>query len=115
MANEDIQNDLVVEVMALVERFQSGDFGPVKDRAEWEQLVASRPPEERELLDELARFVDLWRYLREHKEKLGPAVVNSLRQMGKLSIPERVAELKEINLGLMERVGNADPNTQLRN
>ena len=116
MANEDIQNDLVVAVMAMVERFQAGgDFGPVKDRVEWEKLVASEPPEERELLEELARFVDLWRYLRERKEKLGSAILTSLAQVTKLPVPERVALLKEINIELMKRVGDAGPGAQLRN
>jgi hypothetical protein len=94
---------------------RGGDFGPVKDRAEWEKLVVAQPPEERELLDELARFVDLWRYLRERKERLGSTILTSLAEAAKLPVAERVALLKQINMELMKRVGDAGPGAQLRN
>lgn len=115
MANDDVQNDLVVEVMNLVGRYQAGgDYGPVEDRAEWEKLLASKSPEERELLEQLARFADLWRYFRERKEKLGGEVLNALKQVKTMPVPERIALFREINLKLMERVGDAGSGARLR-
>jgi len=35
---------------------------PSATREEWDQLLAESQPETRDLLAELARFADLWRY-----------------------------------------------------
>lgn len=115
MAKDDKQNQFSAEVNKLLNRFRSGgDLAPIEDRGEWDKLVASKPPEERELLEQLSRFSDLWRYFQERKEKLGPEIVKRVRGLNKLPVPERVAQLKDINQKLMERVGNADPGAQLR-
>ena len=115
MANDDVQNDLVVEVMNLVGKFQpGGDSGPVEGHAEWEKLLASKSPEERELLEQLARFADIWRYFRERKEKLGGEVLNALKQVKTMSVPERIELFREINLKLMDRVGDAGQGARLR-
>ena len=115
MAKDDDQNELVVEVMKMVNKFQSGgDLGPIEDRREWEKLVESKPPEERELLEQLARFADLWRYVQEQKQKLGEGIVAALGRLRTLPVPERIASLKEINQKLMERVGSAGQGAQYR-
>lgn len=99
----------------LFKRFQkNGDVAPIKDRSEWEKLVASKPPEESELLIELARFADLWRYLQGREEKLGSEIVGAISRAHQLPVPERIARLKEINQKLMERVGDAGEGAQLR-
>src|SRR5262249_36966978 len=99
----------------LFKRFEKdGDLGPIEDRNEWDKLVESKPPEERELVKELARFADLWRYFQERKEKLGPEIVNAISQVNSLPVPERIARLKEINQKLMERVGDAGQGGQFR-
>ena len=115
MADHDAQTDLVVEVMKLVNKFQpSGDLGPIEDRREWDKLVESKSPNERELLEQLTRFADLWRYFQERKEKLGPEIVGAVSQLHTLSISERTASLKEINQKLMERVDGAGQGVQFR-
>ena len=115
MAKDDDQNELVVEVMKMINKFQpGGDLGPIEDRHEWEKLVGSKPPEERELLEQLARFADLWRYFQEQKQNLGEEVVADLCQLRTLPVPERIASLKEINQKLMERVSGAGQGAQFR-
>lgn len=115
MADDTPQKELLQEMSRLFKRFKlGGDLAPIEDRGEWDKLVASRPPEERELLKELARFTDLWRYFQERKEKLGPEIVNAIRDVHKLPVPERILRLKEINQKLMERVGDASEGAQLR-
>ncbi len=106
----------LLEVMTLVgKRLGSGgDLAPIEDREEWEKLVASKPPEERQLLEELARFVDLWRYFRERNERLGPKMVGAVRELHSLPIAERIERLKQINLELMERVGDGGQGAQSR-
>jgi hypothetical protein len=112
---DDATEELESGVERLLGRFQpGGDRGPIEDRQEWEKLVASKPPEERELLDQLARFSDLWRYLQEHKQNLGQEIVDRIRELNKLQLADRIVEIKAINQKLMERVGDAGDGAQLR-
>jgi hypothetical protein len=115
MADDNPQKALLQEMAHLCKRFEEGgDLAPIKDRNEWDKLVESKPPEERELVKELARFADLWRYFQENKEKLGTEIVSALSQVNQLPVPERTARLKEINQKLMERVSDAGPGAQFR-
>jgi hypothetical protein len=116
MPNEDAQGDLLVEVMKLLQKFQpGGKLGPISDRDEWEKLVQSHTSQDHELLKELTRFGDLWRYFQEHKEKLGPTVLSLLKEMPKLEVPERIRRLREINQKLMERIPDAGKGLEFRN
>jgi hypothetical protein len=115
MADDTPQRKLLQEMARLLKRFEKGgDLAPVEDRDEWDKLVESKPPEERELVKELARFADLWRYFQERKEKLGPEIVSAVSQVQKLPVPERIVRLKAINQKLMERVGDAGQGAQFR-
>src|SRR5216683_4881195 len=108
MPDEDAQNDLLVEVMKLLQKFQpGGESGPIADRAEWEKRVQAHAPQDRELLQELTRFGDLWRYFQENKKKLGPAILSALKEMPKLAVSERIQRMREINQKLMERIPDA--------
>jgi hypothetical protein len=115
MSDKNQRRELL-EVMTLMgKRMESGgDLAPVEDREEWDRLVASRPPEERRLLEELARFVDLWRYFRERNQRLGPEMVDAVRGLHTLPVAARIERLKQINLELMERVGDDGPGAQSR-
>lgn len=115
MAGDNPQKELLQGMEQLLKRFEKGgDLAPIEDRSEWDKLVESKPPEERELVKELARFADLWRYFQERKENLGPEIVCALSQVNQLPVPERTARLKEINQKLMERVGDAGQGAQFR-
>jgi hypothetical protein len=115
MPDDTPQEELLQEMARLLKRFEkSGDMAPIEHRDMWDSSIAFLPPEERELVEELARFGDLWRYFRERKEKLGPEIVGGIRQLHQLAVPERIARLREINLKLMERTGNAGEGTQFR-
>jgi hypothetical protein len=115
MAGDNTQKELLQAMAQLFKRFEKGgDLAPIEDRNEWDKLVDSRPPEERELVTELARFAGLWRYFQDRKEKLGPEIVSALSQVNQLPVPERTARLKEINQRLMERVSDAGQGSQFR-
>lgn len=115
MADDTPQKELLQEMARLFKRIEKGgDLAPLEDRSEWDKLVESKPPEERELLQELARFADLWRYFQERRETLGCEIVNAIAEVHKLSIPERTKRLREINQRLMERVGDVGPGTEFR-
>lgn len=89
-------------------------MGPIEERSEWEKLVANQPAEEGEVLTELSRFADLWRYLQERQETLGAEIVEAISQVHQLSLPERIARMKEINQTLLERIGDVGERAQLR-
>jgi hypothetical protein len=115
MVDDTPQTDLLKEMARFFKRFdKGGDLAPIDDRNEWDKLVASKPPEDRELLGELTRFADLWRYFEERKEKLGPEIVKALSEVPSVPVPERIARLKEINQKLMERVGDAGEGARFR-
>jgi MoxR-like ATPase len=115
MTDDTPQKELLQEVSRLLRRFQKdGDIGPIDDRDEWENLVESKSLEERELIRELARFTDLWRYFQERGEKLGSEIVNAISAVHQFPVHERSARIEEINRKLMERVGDAGSSAQLR-
>lgn len=115
MADDNAQKELGQKMAQLFKRFEKGgDLAPIEDRNEWDKLVESKPPEERELVKELARFADLWRYFQERNEKLGHEIVSAISEVHKLPVPERTARLKEINQRLMERVGDAGTGAKFR-
>jgi hypothetical protein len=114
MADDTPQKELLQEMARLFKRFEKGgDLAPIEDRNEWDKLVESNPPEERELVKELARFADLWRYFQDRNEKLGTEIVNAISVVHQLPVPDRTSRLKEINQKLMERV-DAGPGAQFR-
>jgi len=81
MADDAPQKELLQEMSRLFKRFQKGgDLAPIEDRDEWDKLVESTLPEERELVKELARFADLWRYFQERQEKLGSEIVSAVSE-----------------------------------
>jgi hypothetical protein len=116
MPDEDAQSDLLVEAMKLLQKFQpGGELGPISDRDEWEKQVQSHTSQDRELLQELSRFGDLWRYFQENNEKLGPTILSVLKELPRLEVPERIRRLREINQKLMERIPDAGKGLRFRN
>jgi hypothetical protein len=115
MPEDTPQQELLDEMARPFKRFEKyGDLSPVEDRDSWDKLVESKPLEERELIEELARFADLWRYFQGHQQKLGPEIVDAISDLHKLPVAQRTTRLKEINLKLMERIGDAGQGAQSR-
>jgi hypothetical protein len=115
MAGNEKNDAAAVEKMdRLTDVREGGSILPCVTGQEWEQLLASAQPEYRELLVELARFADLWRYFEEHEERLGRTVVRDIGRLHKLALSERIVQLKKINGRLMRRVGNAGESPQFR-
>ncbi len=109
MSNATRQKTLIEELARLFGRFEpGGDLAPIEHRDQWNELVSSNPREEQELLTELTRFADLWRYLQERNQKLGPEIVNALAEVHRLPVNLRAARVREINQKLMSRIGDCD-------
>ena len=115
MAEDISQEKLLREIAQMLKRIaKGGDLASIENREEWDTLVESQTAEQRELLHELARFSDLWRYFQEREQKLGPDIVDVIAQLHRLPILQRVSELRTINQKLMERIGGAHDHAQLR-
>ena len=109
------QEELLRELKRLLVQSQpGGDLAPATTREQWEELIESAPESSRELLRELARFADLWRYLGEREQQLGEAITSRLRQVHCVAVDERVVLLKQINGLLMKRVKRASRGPELR-
>ena len=104
------------ELITLLKRVgPQGEIPPINDLEEWEEKLKSLPPDQRDLTRELARFVDLWRYLREQEIALGKEITQSVAQLRDLPPGARIIKLREINKDLMRRIGNdAGTDSRLR-
>lgn len=91
-----------------------GDLEAAATMEAWERTIESAPEPSRELLRELARFADLWRFLSECEQDLGDSIVAEIGAVHALSPSERLVCLKQINRKLMERVEHARRGSQLR-
>jgi len=112
MNERKIQIELIRELLELLQRFQPGGVcGPIDDRNEWTRRVHAHTPERRELLQELTRFADLCRYLKERHQDLGPEILTSLAEVAGMALPDRIQRIRAINQQLMERIpnGGEDP------
>jgi hypothetical protein len=85
-----------------LDRFESGGtLGPIEDRDEYEQLVNSLPPVQKELAQESTRLADLCQYFSAQKIDIPPQVVEPVGTLRRLAIPERIRALKQVNRALM--------------
>ena len=113
--DEKLHRQFLHEIERLLRHsLPGGDLAPAASIEDWEKTIASAPESSRELLRELARFADLWRFLSEREEDLGETVVAAISALHKLPPAERIARVKQINHRLMARVKDARSGSQLR-
>jgi len=84
-------------------RFEPGcGLGPIEDRTEYEQRIDALPADQRELAQESTRLADLCQYFSTQKIDIPPQLVERVTNLRRLTIPERIQVLKEVNNALME-------------
>jgi hypothetical protein len=116
MPKQKPEDALAGEIAKMLLQFQpGGKFGPIEDRAEFDKLIESLPPDEQELTRELTHHADLLRYFAEQKLKTGSDIADAMFAAAKLPVPERTARIHEINHVLMERLNRADQGNGFRN
>jgi hypothetical protein len=76
-------------------------LAPLDDRNEYEQRLNSLPAEQKELAEESTRFADLCQYFSQQKMDIPPSVVERVGSISKLSAPDRIRAMKDINRELM--------------
>lgn len=113
--DEQLHRQFLREIERLLgHSLPGGDLEPAASVEDWEKTIAAAPEASRELLRELARFADLWRFLSDREEDLGESVVAAISAVHKLPPAERIARVQQINHKLMARVKNARRGSQLR-
>ena len=116
MTKQKPEDKLAAEIAEVLLQFQPGGrCGPIDDRAEFDKLLDSLPPDEKELTRELTHYADLLRYFAEQKLKTGSDIADAMFAAAKLPVPERTARIREINQVLMERLNRAGQGDGFRN
>ena len=87
---------------------------PVADRFEYEQQMNDLPDGERELAIEVTRLADLFRYFSEKEMQVPPHIHRELVASRKLSVPQRIEKMREINEELMEYLHSVSEDSELR-
>ena len=114
--NKQPQDELVEVLTSVMQKFAPGGaMGPIEDRNEWDKMVASQPPGEREIVAELTNFFDMCKYLEQCGRRPGEAIVTAFEVAAKLPTRQRLAKLKEVNQQLMQQVADAGASAEFRN
>ena len=114
MKRENQKNFLGQLALLLDQRKPGGDLSPARSAQDWERVVERTPVPVRELMRELARFADLWRYLNDREQQLGSQIVDQVCGVHKLPLARRIARLRSINDTLIDRICDAGQGSQLR-
>lgn len=93
-------------VMLLKSLEPGGKLGAISNPQEWEDGMNTLSSEHVDLTRELARFVDLWRYLREQGISLDREITQEMVHVHRLSVEERTKKMREINQSLMRKIAN---------
>ena len=87
---------------------------PVGDRFEYEEQMNELPDDERDLAIEVTRLADTSRYFAENDMQIPPHISRDIAGSRKLSVPERVKRVREINDELMEYLHSVSENSEFR-
>jgi len=75
---------------------------------------ASLSPDQQELAEVCARFADICDYFTRQNMDLPQNVLEDIRRVSKLSVPERIAAMKTLNQGLMEYIDDVGQGSRIR-
>ena len=114
MSKDEKQNRLQPKSGALDKFGPGGESGPLDDRKEYEQRLNSLPVEQREFAGESTRFADLCQYFSQQKMDTPPSIVERVGSISKLSAPDRIRAMKDINHELMEYLNDVGQDPGIR-
>ncbi|MFZ3264566.1 MAG: hypothetical protein WA172_11250 [Terriglobales bacterium] len=89
-------------------------LAPFDDRNQYEQRLKSLPAEQKEFAEESTRFADLCQYFSQQKMDIPPSVVERVGSISKLSVPDRIRAMKDINRELMEYLNDVGQDPGIR-
>jgi len=83
-------------------------------KREHEATDGGAPMIEKDLAEVCARFADVCQYFSQQNMDLPPQILDEVRSVSKLAIPDRVARMKRLNQELTEYLHAAGPGPQIR-
>ena len=116
MAEDKPQKELLESMRVVLNRLKSGgDLAPVEDRYEYERQMETLPPDEKEYAQEATRMADLLQYCSRQRLRIPPEITKGAAELPALSMPERIARVRDLNRVLMEHIHNAGQDPPVRN
>jgi|SRR5579864_1079190 len=76
--------------------------------------AASLSADQQELAEVCARFADVCDCFSRQNMDLPPNVLEDIRRVSKLSVPERIAAMRRLNQGLMEYINHVGQGSRIR-
>ena len=91
-----------------------GEWGPLDDRNEYQQRLNSLPAEQKDLAEESTRFADLCQYFSQQRMDIPASIVERVRNVSKLPVPDRIRAMNDINRELMEYLNDVGQDPGIR-
>jgi hypothetical protein len=91
-----------------------GESGQLDDRNEYEQRLNSLPAEQKDLAEESTHFADLCKYFSQQRMDIPASIVERVRNVSKLPVPDRIRAMKDINHELMEYLNDVGQDPGIR-
>lgn len=110
----EMKHELLVAAKDPVTRPSLAKMGTIEEPAEFDSLVDSLPPDQKEFVTVATRFAKLWEYCNEHQIELPSDLAEVLNELPKLTHEERIALLERINEALLECQHDASQDPELR-
>ncbi len=114
MSKDEKENRSKPESGALDKFEPGGELGPIEDRNAYEQRLSSLPAEQKEFAEENTRFADLCQYFSQQRIDIPLSIVDTLGNVSKLPVPDRIRAMKDINRELMEYLNDVGQDPGIR-
>jgi hypothetical protein len=113
--SKDEKEDRLQPTFGALDKFgPGGELGPLDDRNEYQQRLNSLPAEQKDLAEESTRFADLCQYFSQQRMDIPESIVERVRNVSKLPVPDRIHAMKDINRELMEYLNNVGQDPGIR-
>jgi hypothetical protein len=114
MSKDEKENRSQPKSGALDKFEPGGESGPLDDRNQYEQRLHSLPLGQKELAEESTRFADLCQFFSQQRMDIPASIVERVRNVSKLPVPDRIRAMKDINRELMEYLNDVGQDPAIR-
>ena len=114
MSKDEKENRSKPESGALDKFEPGGELGSLDDRNLYQQRLNSLPAEQKDLAEESTRFADLCQYFSQQRMDIPVSIVERVRNVSKLPVPDRIRTMKDINRELMEYLNDVGQDPGIR-
>lgn len=113
--SKDDKRDQPRNTEGALNKFEPGGaLSPIEDRSEYEQRLATLPPDQNQLAKESTRLADLCQYFSLQKIDIPPEIVERVAGLSRLTTAERIRVLIDVNRALMEYLNDVGEDPGIR-